>query len=117
MLCIPDDFAGDWYGWLTNQCGHVVIGLVPAGIAWFMSAPMLAAFLTIIGAYFLVVEVLLQRLQLPWDSFVDTWFVALGAAVGTGLAMGSGVAFFAASGAMVLSMYLGVRPRLPCPSV
>lgn len=31
MLFEPDSFSGDWYGWVTNQSGHVLIGIV---IAW-----------------------------------------------------------------------------------
>jgi len=25
-LTKPDNFKNDWYGWITNQCGHVVLG-------------------------------------------------------------------------------------------
>ncbi|MDE0590412.1 hypothetical protein OU789_10785 [Halocynthiibacter sp. C4] len=27
MLFQPDDFQGDWYGWLTNQAAHVLLGM------------------------------------------------------------------------------------------
>lgn len=26
-LTDPDDFAGDWYGWLTNQISHIGLGV------------------------------------------------------------------------------------------
>ena len=29
----PDDFARDWYGHVTNQCGHIVLGLAIASVA------------------------------------------------------------------------------------
>lgn len=29
----PDDFATDWYGYLTNQCGHMVLGVAMVA-AW-----------------------------------------------------------------------------------
>lgn len=25
-LIEPDNFKNNWYGWITNQCGHVILG-------------------------------------------------------------------------------------------
>lgn len=30
-LLEPDSFANDWYGWVTNQSGHFLLGII---IAW-----------------------------------------------------------------------------------
>lgn len=32
MLLIPDSFPNDWYGWITNQSGHFLLGIVIAAI-------------------------------------------------------------------------------------
>ena len=32
MLFEPDAFTYDWYGWVTNQSGHFVLGMVIAFI-------------------------------------------------------------------------------------
>lgn len=32
MLLTPDSFPDDWYGWITNQSGHVLLGIVIAAI-------------------------------------------------------------------------------------
>lgn len=37
MLFQPDAFNNDWYGWLTNQSGHILLGMLiawAAGRAW-----------------------------------------------------------------------------------
>lgn len=81
MRIRPDDFKDDWYGWLTNQCGHVVLGLAVsvsayyAG-AWLLYAPFFSAFL-----YWLLVEFFGQSVKLWRDSIADTLFVMLGACV------------------------------------
>ena len=35
-LARPDDQGRDWYGWLTAQAGHALLGVVLAG-AWIMA--------------------------------------------------------------------------------
>lgn len=30
MLLTPDSFPHDWYGWVTNQSGHFLLGVVVA---------------------------------------------------------------------------------------
>lgn len=32
MLFIPESFDADWYGWVTNQSGHFLLGMVIAFI-------------------------------------------------------------------------------------
>ena len=86
-MITSDSFPGDPYGWLTNQCGHGVLGLALAvygdalGLWW--AYPLAAAFL-----YWLLIEVLGQRLKLPADAFVDTVNVMAGATIPPALARG-----------------------------
>ena len=74
----PDDFAGDAYGHLTNQAGHIVLGLGIASLAAFLGLwwpiPIAAA-----AAYWVIGEYVLQRAGLFWDGIEDATFVALGA--------------------------------------
>lgn len=73
-----DAFLRDPYGWVTNQCGHMVLGLAVAvftPLHWGFD-PAAAAV-----TYWLLVEVLDQRLRLFWDSFEDTMWVLLGAMI------------------------------------
>lgn len=39
MLLIPDSFTHDWYGWITNQSGHFLLGIVVAAITrrWWLA--------------------------------------------------------------------------------
>lgn len=30
MLLIPDAYTNDWYGWVTNQSAHILLGIVIA---------------------------------------------------------------------------------------
>lgn len=32
-LMTPDNQAGDWYGWATNQLSHAMLGVVAGGLA------------------------------------------------------------------------------------
>lgn len=76
-----DDFKDDWYGWLTNQCGHIVLGLFVSCVAhyaglWWLYAPLGAAL-----TYWVVVELWAQRNRLWRDGIADTFFVMCGACV------------------------------------
>lgn len=73
-----DDFPDDWYGWLTNQCGHMVLGLASSVVMlWAGGWTPLSAGVV----YWLVVELVLQRGKLLADSLMDTFFVMAGASV------------------------------------
>jgi hypothetical protein len=81
----PSNFAGDAYGWVTNQCGHVVIGLasatVAAAVGLWWPIPLAVAV-----AYWLVAEYLLQRAGLFLDGLTDAAFVGAGASAPAALA-------------------------------
>ena len=78
-------FPGDPYGHVTNQCGHVVLGLAVAAL---MPFALLADAVTVVALYWLLVEVLDQRNTQFWDGMEDAAFVAAGAAVPAALAAG-----------------------------
>lgn len=50
-LITPNDFRGDPYGRLTNQCAHIILGLGPAWLA-LMVSPALAVALLVAFALF-----------------------------------------------------------------
>jgi hypothetical protein len=75
-----DDFRGDWYGWLTNQCSHIALGLFLAGavsLIWFVMAGEMprkwAGWAACLGLY---LSLELVRGWHGWDSFEDTAFTA-----------------------------------------
>lgn len=65
----PDAFSNDWYGWLTNQSGHILLGMV---IAWATGRAWVALVVAI------VFEVL-QRSTDYTDSLTDIAFTYAGA--------------------------------------
>ena len=75
-----DDFAGDWYGYLTNQVSHMALGLMMAlvlSLVWFVFMGEMPikwqAWLACLGLY-LGLE--LVRGWNGWDSVEDTVFTA-----------------------------------------
>lgn len=84
----PDDFRRDWYGFLTNQMSHTLLGIF---IVWIMTVigylilgelpyrNMLFA-LTLVG--YILYEIVFQGWR-GWDTIEDTLFVAVYGAGGT----------------------------------
>jgi hypothetical protein len=81
MIFAPDDFDGDWYGYLTNQAGHAYLVGCPAAMAlspW--NGLTLAPF--VIGlAYGIIWERIVQGGRNWRDSLEDTVHVTSGASV------------------------------------
>lgn len=73
-----NDFADDWYGWLTNQCGHICLGLALDLVMTELGMPIWWRLGLIILLYWLLIEVFAQRLRLWRDAIMDTAFVAAG---------------------------------------
>ena len=75
-----DDFAGDWYGWLTNQVSHLAGGVLAALVVaagWYGLAgefPLKVLAVPVIGAVYVWGEGL--RGWMGWDSIEDTLFFA-----------------------------------------
>ena len=85
-LNTANNFARDWYGELTNQCSHVLLGmlasfLIVAGFMFaFDDAPYRGlVFLFVLLAYALVIEYRVQGWR-AGDSWFDTSMVGFGAA-------------------------------------
>lgn len=91
----PDAFLHDWYGWLTNQMAHALLGLAVTALlawvlGWFMSramemdVTMHGPALVIVGlVYFFGWEGLWQRYGAGMgDALADTAFMGLGGLLG-----------------------------------
>ena len=81
-LLRPDAFVGDWYGWLTNQASHVLVGAVLAMLLSLRLRPRAA--LLVAAAGYGLVEVAQLALHGPglWaDGLADLGFAALGALI------------------------------------
>jgi hypothetical protein len=90
-LITPDRFPRDWYGWATNQLGHIMIGLALAcGLTlvhfWALGEfPYKLHLFALIGAGYLAFELAFQKWQ-GWDTVEDWIFVCVygaGGAIGT----------------------------------
>ena len=84
-LLDADDFAGDWYNWITNQMSHALLGLLlyvafcATWLAFFGEFPArIVAFMVVITG-FAFFEAAIQRGGMLWDSVEDTLFTAYGA--------------------------------------
>lgn len=80
----PSNFANDWYGGVTNQIGHVMLGLfavcaicVAYAVAFGEMPWRGPVGMGIIAVYFFGIELWRQKWQ-GADTIVDTCFVALG---------------------------------------
>lgn len=85
-LNTPDAFRRDWYGELTNQCGHTLLGALAAVllcVVWRVAhgeMPYIGAVLFVVLVPYLAVEITVQGWK-SGDSWFDSLMVALGAAV------------------------------------
>ncbi len=119
MMLAPDAFLTDAYGWVTNQSGHALIGLVlTALVAWLlrlytqedMRGPALV--LVVLG-YFFGWEATWQTIWVagPLDAVADTFFVAAGGYVGIALWERRGPLLAAAMAITGLGLALGAWRR------
>lgn len=118
----PDDQGASWYGWLTAQCGHALLGSMVAGGAVMLGAPGLAAWLAISVLYGLGKE-LPDYISAPsWrnarDCIRDALFVSGGAGMAVTLAAGSAwvwLALGAVVGGLAIGTYQRAARALPNP--
>lgn len=79
-----DDFDGDWYGYLTNQFGHIGLGVIFVLIvclAWLLFAgeyPDKWIPAAIVLAWYLIVIEFRAQGWNGWDTWEDTAFVSFG---------------------------------------
>lgn len=75
-----DEFADDWYGWLTNQISHLSFGVMVAlvsSVCWFYvygEFPVKVYLWPLVAALYVAIECV--RDWTGWDSFEDTVFFA-----------------------------------------
>lgn len=84
LIFAPDDMAHDWYGWLTNQSSHLILGALLTLVASVIG-------LLVLGEYPYRVEIGVMVLLLiltfetgvqplnGWDTLNDVLFMAYGA--------------------------------------
>lgn len=78
----PDNFKNDWYGWITNQWGHALLGQVIFGLVMLASleigefASRLHVWVSITLVYMLW-EFATHKKGYWWDSVEDCIFVCL----------------------------------------
>ena len=84
-LNTSDNFASDWYGELTNQCGHALLGIIASVLilsTWHLFAGEMPARWAVVLAVllpYIAVEVYAQGWR-AGDSWFDTFAVGLGVA-------------------------------------
>ena len=79
MIFSPDDFDGDWYGYLTNQSGHAYLVGCPAALIVSPWWGLVAAPAVIGLCYAIVWEWMVQRGRDWRDSLEDSVHVTAGA--------------------------------------
>lgn len=78
----PDDFARDWYGFLSNQSSHVMLGVfwawVSAGVFYAVVGeyPLKAEAWAILTGLYVLYELFWQGRN-GWDTVEDTLFVCV----------------------------------------
>lgn len=113
-LARPDDQGRDWYGWLTAQAGHALLGVVLVG-TWVAAggAPLTAW--TVVGVAYALVKELPDYATAPsWrtvrDCLRDALFVAGGAGLAAAIAAGSSLYWLALAG-VVAGLAIGTYQR------
>lgn len=102
------DFPRDPYGWVTNNCGHIVLGLgfavLAQAIGLWWPIPLLIA-----AVYWVAAEYVLQRSALFLDGLTDTGFVAAGATLPAAMNLGD---WWAVGLCAVVGVALGVGAKV-----
>jgi hypothetical protein len=110
-LSKPDDQGRDWYGWVTNQTGHITIGVFTTAI----SLQFLTTYYAIVPL--LLFAVLKESFDLRGggkvkDSFVDFTFQILGSTLCVGLFIKNLEIVNLSVGITILSLTFGLIPRV-----
>ncbi len=88
-----DNFKNDWYGWVTNQWAHTLLGILAYSVAMFASFKITGEYASrevIFGAVVLIYltwELLTTRKKLRWDALEDLMFVCFYGAGSIAVAM------------------------------
>jgi len=113
-LARPDDQGRDWYGWLTVQAGHALLGVALAG-AWVQAGGNALAAWIVVGVVYAVAKELPDYAVAPgWraarDCLRDALFVSGGAGLAATLATGSAL-FWLALAAIAAGLAIGTYQR------
>jgi hypothetical protein len=115
-LASPDDQGEDWYGWITNQLGHAMLGVTLGGVVLLLGGGWFWA-VTINTILTGAVETwdLLQSPRDDWPSFRDSLqdlsFWLLGALLAIAL-FNNSIAMFLTVVALSLALAItGIWPR------
>ena len=81
-LATPSDFAGDWYGWASNQTAHIAVGIILTAAVSLVSYSILGTFAQKSNLFAIVGAIIIatQARSLPvrfWDTIEDTVFMLL----------------------------------------
>ena len=116
MIFEPDDFAGDWYGYATNQSGHAYLVGLPAALIVAPWWGLIAAPAVIAVAYAVFWEWLVQHGRDWRDSLEDSVHVMAGASVICAALSGDVLTVAGCLAAQVALLGLGVWRRVRCTS-
>ena len=113
-LARPDDQGRDWYGWLTAQSGHALLGVALAG-AWMQAGGDPLTAWIVVGLVYAVAKELpdyavAQSWRAARDCLRDALFVAGGAGLAATLATGSPL-FWLALAAIAAGLAIGTYQR------
>ena len=113
-LARPDDQGQDWYGWLTAQSGHALLGVALAGACVQAGGDALTAWVVVGVVYALAKELPDYAISPGWrtarDCLRDALFVSGGAGLAATLATGSAL-FWLALAAIAAGLAIGTYQR------
>lgn len=102
----------DWYGWVTNQCGHVLIGLTWTWVVMIAGAAPILAASAVLALYALKEWRDVRRGGGLGDSLTDLAFVASGCAMALTMRADAGGFFLII---LLITLFLalrGIRKRI-----
>ena len=113
-LARPDDQGANWYGWLTAQSGHALLGVAMAG-AFIMAGGAALTAWVVVGVGYATAKELPDYVVSPaWrtarDCLRDALFVSGGAGLAATLAAGSAL-YWLALGAIAAGLAIGTYQR------
>ena len=113
-LARPDDQGANWYGWMTAQAGHALLGVCFAS-AWIMAGGAALTAWVVMGIGYAAAKELPDYVVSPgWrtarDCLRDALFVSGGAGLAATLATGSAL-FWLALAAIAAGLAIGTYQR------
>ena len=114
-LRTPSDQGKDWYGWATNQCAHVFLGVVFCGTLIALKIPAIFAALFTMGG-FTIFELKMLLANLSWrvafDKLNDIFFIYSGVALSFFLYKKMVLHFLCVVFGIAILQVVGILPRV-----